>query len=68
MPTFKVGLSRIFLVMVQASDSESAKRAAECFVGEADLSWPIERDELEFSIGEIEIVENEVVDCDEIED
>ncbi len=65
MPTFKVGLSRTYLVTVQANDSESAKRAAECFVGESDLSQPNERNEFGFKIDEIEIVNNETFDCDD---
>jgi hypothetical protein len=67
MPTFKVGLSRTYLVTVQANDSESAKKATECFVGEADLSLQAERDELEFSIGEIEICSNDVFEIIPVE-
>jgi hypothetical protein len=67
MPTFKVGLSRTYLVTVQAKDRASAKNLAESFVGEFDHSQPNEQDEFGFKIDEIEIVDNEAFDCDDVE-
>jgi hypothetical protein len=67
MPTSKVGLSRTYLVTVQAKDRTSAKGLAEFFVGESDLSQPNERNEFGFKIDKIELVDNEAFDCDDVE-
>ena len=63
MPTYQIGLARLYLITIQAENSESAKRLAEFFVGESDLSTPVEQQEYKFSIDEIELEENDAFEC-----
>ncbi|MCX6033712.1 MAG: hypothetical protein NTV38_01840 [Chloroflexi bacterium] len=67
MPTYKIGLARIYLITIQAEDQESAKKCSESFIGESDLSSPDERKKYRFAIGEIEIVDNDVFECEDVE-
>ena len=59
MPIFTVGLSRTYLVKVEAQNLEDAVKATD-FVGLLDESWELERDELGFHIIEVEMVDNDV--------
>ena len=63
MATYKIGLARTYLITIQAENSESAKRLAEFFIGESDLSTPVEQQEYKFSIDEIELEENDAFEC-----
>ncbi|MEW6029344.1 MAG: hypothetical protein ACOYZ8_13380 [Chloroflexota bacterium] len=63
MPTYKIGLARTYLVTIQAENLEDAKRLTG-FLCETDLSIPAEREEHKFTIGEIELLENAVFECD----
>ena len=65
MPTYKIGLARTYLITVQAENLDSAKRLS-MFVGESDLSTPVERQEYQFAIDEIELVDNDVFECDDV--
>jgi hypothetical protein len=66
MPTYKIGVVRTYLVTVQAENLEEAKRLTG-FLYETDLSTPIERKESKFAIGEIELLENAVFECDDVQ-
>lgn len=66
MPTYKIGLARTYLVTVQAEDPETAKRLTEFFVSESDISIPIDRQENNFAIEEIELIENDAFECDNV--
>ena len=68
MPTYKIGLARTYLITVQAENPERAKRLSEMFIGESDLSMPADRQEYKFAIDEIELVDNDVFECDDIKD
>jgi hypothetical protein len=63
MPTYQIGLARLYLITIQAENSERAKRLAEFFIGESDLSTPVEQQEYKFSIDEIELEENDAFEC-----
>jgi hypothetical protein len=66
MPTYKIGLARTYLITVQAENPENAKRLAELFVGDTDLSLPADRQEHKFAIDEIELLENDAFECDDV--
>lgn len=60
MKTYKVVLTRTYLVSIQAENEELAKRFSEYYLGDCpDLSDARERGEKKFSIKELEMVYNE---------
>lgn len=68
MPTFDVFLARTYKVRIQASDSFTAERLAEEFVGDvADASTPAQRAQENFQILEIETTDNSAFDAIELE-
>lgn len=68
MPAYKIGLARTYLVTIQAENPESAKRLSEIFVGESDLSMSTDRQEYNFAIDKIELIENDVFECEDVKD
>lgn len=67
MKTFQVGLSRIYVVTMNAENKESARRLAELFLGHCfDESTPVDRGKFGFSISEIEMVYNEAFEAEEV--
>lgn len=68
MPTFDVFLARTYKVRIQASDSFTAERLVEEFVGEVkDASKPEERAAQGFQIVAIETTDNSAFDVIELE-
>jgi len=63
MSTYQIGLARTYLITIQAENQENAKRLAELFIIESDISTPAERQEYKFSIDEIELEENDAFEC-----
>ena len=60
MKTFKIGLTRTYLVTVKAENKDNAKRISEYYLGDfPDLSDENERLEKNFYIEDIEMVYNE---------
>ena len=67
MKNYKVSLTRVYQVNIEAENEEKAKRLAEFFIGDPkDESIPKERDNQNFSIGEIEMMYNEAMEAEEI--
>ncbi len=56
-------LLRICLISIEAENLESAKRLSEGFILESDVSTPDDREEHKFTIGEIQILENDVFEA-----
>lgn len=68
MPTFDVFLARTYKVRIRASDSFTAERLVEEFVGDvADASTPAERAAQEFQILAIETADNSAFDAIELD-
>jgi len=66
MKTYKVALTRTYLVSIKAENEEKAKRFSEFFLGDCpDLSNKKDRSEHKYSIEEIEMVYNEANEIDE---
>ncbi len=63
MPTYKIGLARIYLITIKAENPESAKKLTETFIAESDLSTPDDRQEHKFTIDKIELEENDTFEC-----
>ena len=59
MATFQVGLSRIYVIEIDARNESEAMRLAEFFVEFHDSSNESDWDEYAFKIREIKMVENE---------
>ena len=60
MKTFKIALTRTYLVKIKAENEDKAKQFSEYFLGDCpDLSDEKERLEKTFSIEDIEMVYNE---------
>lgn len=60
MKTYKVALTRTYLVSIKAKSREQAKRFSEFYLGDCpDHSTKKDRMEHNFSIGEIEMVYND---------
>jgi len=59
MATYQVGLSRIYVVDIEARNEWEAARLAEFFLGFHDSSNESEREEYDFEIKKIDMVENE---------
>lgn len=67
MPTFDVFLARTYKVRIQASDSFTAERLAEEFIGDAtDASTPQDRAAQNFQIQAIETTDNNAFDAIEL--
>ena len=66
MPTYKIGLARIYLITIQAENSESAKKLSEMFIIDSDLSTPADRQDYKFTIDKIELLENDLFECDDV--
>jgi len=67
MNNYKVSLTRVYHINIEAENEEKAKRLAEFFIGDPkDESIPKERDNQNFSIGEIEMMYNEAMEAEEI--
>jgi len=63
MPRYEVGVTRHFLVSIDAESHEDAKMLTECFLGNCDdASKEADREKFQFKIHEIEMVENEAFD------
>jgi hypothetical protein len=58
MPSFTVGLARTCLVQVEAKSLDDAMLVASNFIGCVDQSLDWERNELDFKITDIEIIDN----------
>ena len=68
MPTFDVFLARTYKVRIQATDSATAERLVEEFIGDvADISTPEERASEQFQIQMIETTDNSAFDAIELE-
>ena len=62
MNTYKVDLTRVYTVTVNAESEDEARHYAEFFVGDCrDLSQKKERQEHNFSIANIEMMYNDAV-------
>jgi hypothetical protein len=59
MATYQVGLSRIYVIEIDARNEFEAARLAEYFVGFHDSSNEFDREGHGFKIREIDMVENE---------
>lgn len=59
MATFQIGLSRIYLIEIDARNESEAMRLVEFFMGFHDSSDESDWDEYAFKIREIKMVENE---------
>lgn len=67
MKTFKVILSKSYIVTVNAENEEQAKHIAEFYTNDIqDISTQKERNTFNFSIDDIECVINESIDYEEI--
>lgn len=63
MPTYTVTLVRSYLVEIKSQNKYTAKRAVEYFLDDPeDASNAKDRKERGFSIGEIEMVENDAIE------
>ena len=63
MKTYKVALTRTYLVTINATDEEKAKRLSEFFIGDCpDSSNEKDRSEFNFSIENIEMMYNEAME------
>lgn len=66
MNTYKVMLTRSYLVTIQANNESEAKSFAEFFIGNCkDESTLRDREKWNFAIDEIEMTHNEALDVDE---
>ena len=69
MKTYRVSLSRAYLVTVQAENKEKASRYAEFYIGDcSDISTFKDKKQHKFSIEEIEPAINDAIDVEEIEE
>lgn len=69
MKTYKVALTRTYLIAIQAENEDRAKRFSEYYLGDClDLSNEEEQLEKNFSIREIEMVYNEANEVVEVGD
>jgi len=59
MATYQVGLSRIYIIEIDARTEFDAARLAECYLGLHDSSNESDREEHDFKIRTIDMVENE---------
>lgn len=60
MKTYKVALTRTYIVSIQAENEDRAKRYSEFFLGDCpDRSLEEEREEMKFKIEGLEMVYNE---------
>jgi len=66
MPTYKIGLARTYLITIQAENLQSAKKLTELFVDESDISMSADRQQYKFAIDEIELVDNDVFECEDV--
>lgn len=67
MKTYKVSLSRAYLVTIEAENEEGAKDYAESFIGDCyDLSTSKDRQKHNFLIEEIEPAINDAINVEEI--
>lgn len=63
MKNYKVSLTRVYHVDIEAKDEESAKEIVEYYLGDPkDVSNDAERNKEHFNIGEIEMVMNEATE------
>ena len=68
MPKYKVFLTRVYSVEVDAESKPDAKNIAEFFIGDpSDLSDHRDRSQRKFSIGEMVMALNEAYEADEIQ-
>ena len=68
MNTYKVALARAYIVTIKAECPDRAKVYSEFYLGHcSDLSTQEDRLEREFSIVDIEAVENDAIDIEETE-
>ena len=67
MKNFKVSLTRVYHVNVEAKDKEKASELVEYYIGDPkDASTIVERENENFRISEIEMVYNEATEVEEI--
>ena len=68
MDTYKVMLTRCYIVTIKAKNEKDALRLSEFYVGgEKDLSLPKERELEQFEIEEIEMTVNEAFEVEGME-
>jgi len=67
MATYRVGLSRIFVIDVDARNEFEARRGVEFFLGFHDSSNESDWDEFGFKIREIDMVENDAFEAELLE-
>ena len=69
MKTYRVSLSRAYLVTVQAENKEKASRYAEFYIGDcSDISTFKDKKEHRFSIEELKLSVNGAIDVEGIEE
>ena len=67
MKTFKVSLTKSYIVIINAENAENAKEFSEYFTGDiSDISNEIDKKENNFEILEIEPTVNQAFDVEEI--
>lgn len=67
MSTYRVGLSRIFKLDINARNEIEAKRLAEFFLGFHDTSNESDREKFEFEITGIGMMDNEAFEVELLE-
>ncbi len=68
MKTFKVTLTKSYIITINADNSEDAKEFSEVFTGDiSDISSEIDKKEYNFEILEIEATFNKAFDAEETE-
>lgn len=69
MKTYRVSLNRVYDVEVKAENRHEARHLAEFFIGDCkDASEKRDREEYNFSIGEIEMTFNDAMEVTELSD
>ena len=68
MKTYKVALTKSYIITINADNSEDAKEFSEVFTGDiSDISCEIDKKEYNFEILEIEATFNKAFDAEETE-
>lgn len=67
MPTYRIGMSRTYLITIQAENIETAKSLTNLLF-EPDLSISDDRERYKIALNKVELLENDVFECDNVED
>lgn len=67
MQAYRVTLVRSYIITVLSEGPSEAGRLAEFFMGHSDVSTPVERETLGFSIEDIEMVENDSIEVKSVD-